>query len=281
MPDPTRLLKTIRQAIRAFQNTPGRKGHLIFLDGSAEVMVAGDLHGNLENFRRLLERANFLAHPHRHLVFQELLHGPFHYPSGGDKSHQLLDLLAALKCQFPDRVHLLLGNHELAQWTGQWIAKGNHDSNELFRQGVKTAYGQSAEEIYAGYLELFAVVPLAVRTPNRVFISHSLPRQAHLDTFDPAVLEQDDPQPKEFLPGGSLHALVWGRDSTAATVTAFLHKVDADLLITGHIPCENGYQVPNDKQLILDCMGSPGCYCLFPAERALTHQELVDSVKTL
>src|SRR5216683_832896 len=141
MPDPTRLLRTIRQAIWAFQNTPGRKGHLIYLDGSAEVMVAGDLHGNLENFRRLLERANFLAHPHRHLVFQELLHGPFHYPSGGDKSHQLLDLLAALKCQFPDQVHLLLGNHELAQWTGQWIAKGNHDSNELFRQGAKTAYG--------------------------------------------------------------------------------------------------------------------------------------------
>src|SRR5207302_5822715 len=26
---------------------------------------------------------------------QELIHGPFHYPSGGDKSHQLVDLLAA------------------------------------------------------------------------------------------------------------------------------------------------------------------------------------------
>src|SRR5260370_25126165 len=119
-----------------------------------------------------------------------------------------------------------------------------------------------------------------MKPPNGVFISQSLPRPHHLETFDPAVLEQDDPEPKEFLPGGSLHALVWGRDSTAATVTAFLHKVDADLLITGHIPCENGYQVPNGKQLILDCIGSPGCCCLFPAERALTHQVLVDSVKT-
>jgi hypothetical protein len=281
MPDPTRLLRTIRQAIQAFQNTPGRKGHLVSLEVSAEVMVAGDLHGNLENFRLLLQRAHLAAHSRRHLVFQELVHGPFQYPSGGDKSHQLVDLLAALKCQFPNQVHLLLGNHELAQWTGQWIAKGNRDYLELFRQGAKTAYRDSAEAIYQAYLELFAAVPLALKTPNRVFISHSLPRPHHLETFDPAVLEQDDPEPKEFLPGGSLHSLVWGRDSTAATATAFLQKVDADLLITGHIPCEKGFDVPNDRQLILDCMGAPACYCLFPADRPLTHQELVDCVKTL
>jgi hypothetical protein len=284
MPDPTRLLKTIRQASQAFQSTPGRKGHLVHLDSSAEVMVAGDLHGNLENFRRLLQSANLAAHPHRQLIFQELVHGPFEYPQGeggGDKSHQLVDLLAALKCQYPNQVHLLLGNHELAQRTGQWIAKGNRDHNELFRQGVKTAYGQSAEEIYDAYMELFAVVPTALRTPNRVFISHSLPRQARFETFAPAVLEQDDPEPKEFLPGGSIHSLVWGRDSTAATATAFLQKVDADWLITGHIPCEKGFDTPNDRQLILDCMGAPACYCLLPADRPLTHQELVDSVKTL
>jgi hypothetical protein len=281
MPDPRRLLETIRQSIRAFQNTPGRKGHVVFLDTAAEVMVTGDLHGNLENFRRLLQLADLKAHSHRHLVFQELVHGPFQYPSGGDKSHQLLDLLAALKCQYPNQVHLLLGNHELAQWTGQWIAKGNRDFNELFRQGVEAAYGQSAEEIYAGYLELFTVVPLALRTPNRVFISHSLPRLARLESFDPAILEQDDPEPREFLPQGSIHSLVWGRDATAAAATAFLQKVDADLLITGHIPCENGFDVPNDRQLILDCMGTPACYCLFPADRPMTHQELVDCVKSL
>ena len=81
--------------------------------------------------------------------------------------------------------------------------------------------------------------------------------------------------------GGALHALVWGRDTSLENVTAFLQKVDADLLITGHIPCDLGFEAPNDRQLILDCMGTPACYCLFPADSSLTHAELVACVKSL
>ena len=117
MPDPVRLLATIRQAIRACRPTPGRHGRLLRLEGAEEVLVSGDLHGNLENFRRLLSLADLGAHPGRHFVLQELIHGPFEYSTGGDKSHQLLDVAAALKSQYPERVHILPGNHELAQWT--------------------------------------------------------------------------------------------------------------------------------------------------------------------
>src|SRR5262249_16634073 len=225
--------------------------------------------------------ADLRAHPDRHLVFQELVHGAFCYPNGSDKSHQAVDLLAALKCQFPRQVHLLLGNHELAQWTGQWISKGETDLNALFQQGVRTAYGDRAEKIYAAYLEFFAAVPLAIRTANRVFLSHSLPRAERLEQFDPAVLEAEVYRRAELFPGGSVHALVWGRDTALANVTAFLKKVDADLLVTGHIPCENGFDVPNERQLILECQTAPACYCLFPADRPLTHRELVDCVRTL
>jgi hypothetical protein len=281
MPDPTRLLTTLRQAVRFFQNTPGRTGHLVHLAGPQDVLVAGDLHGNLENFRRLLERADLRSHPDRHLVFQELVHGPFLYSLGGDKSHQLIDLLAALKCQFPRQVHMLLGNHELAQWTNQWIAKKDTELNDLFRQGIETAYGGHAEKIYDAYMDLFAAVPWAVRTPNRVFLSHSLPRATLMEEFDPEALMSDDLHPGDLIPGGQLHSLVWGRDTTVENVSAFLSKVDADWLITGHIPCEHGFATPNDRQLILDCMGAPAAYCQFPADRPVTFQDLLDGVKTL
>ena len=56
---------------------------------------------------------------------------------------------------------------------------------------------------------------------------------------------------------------------------------DADLLITGHIPCENGYDTPNDRQLILDCLSTPAAICLFPTDRPLTFQELVGYVEIL
>jgi hypothetical protein len=281
MPDPTRLLTTLHRATTAFRATPGRRGRLVSLEDVAEVLVAGDLHGNLDNFRVLLQRANLTAHPRRHLVLQEVIHGPFQYPDGSDKSHQLVDLVAALKCQYPRQVHFLLGNHELSQATGRRIAKSEGELTELFRRGIDVAYGSHAEAVYAAYLELFAVVPCAVRTPNRVFLSHSLPSARHLDGFTLAVLEQDEHRPEELRSGGAVYALLWGRDTTPATVAAFLAKVDADLLISGHLPCEQGFEAPNDRQLILDTLGSPACYCLFPADRPLTHAELVACVATI
>jgi hypothetical protein len=281
MPDPARLLNTLQKAIQAFRNVPGRQGRIVSLDDATEVVATGDLHGNVENFRTLLAKAELVKHPRRHLVLQEVVHGPHQYPSGGDKSHQLLDLLAALKCQFPRQVHFLPGNHELSQATNRLIAKDNVDLNELFRQGVRTAYAPRDEEVYAAYLELLAVAPLALRTPNRVFLSHSLPNAKHLPRFDLALLEQDTQDAASLEYGGTVHSLVWGRDTSLANVTAFLQKVDADLLITGHIPNEQGYSVPNERQLILDSMGATACYCLFPTDRPLSHAELVACVRTL
>jgi hypothetical protein len=281
MPDADRLLTTLRRAATAFRATPGRRGRVVTLPAGAEVFVSGDLHGNVENFRVLLKHADLANNPRRHFVMQEVVHGSFRYPLGGDRSHQLLDLTAALKCQYPDRVHFLLGNHELAQWTGRPIAKNEDNLLELFRAGVDLAYGERSGEVYAAYQELFAAVPLAVRTANRVFLSHSLPSAGRLEAFDPSVLERDTHAEDDVRSGGSIYALLWGRDSSAGNAAGFLSKVDADLLVTGHIPCEKGFDVPNDRQLVLDSLGLPAAYCVFPTDRPLTHAELVAGVKLL
>jgi Calcineurin-like phosphoesterase len=281
MPDPERLLRTLHQAIRAFRKTRGRRGRLVDLTSATDVLVVGDLHGNLANFSSVLRKADLAGKPGRHLVLQELIHGPQRYPAGGDKSHQLVDLVAALKCQYPERVHFLLGNHEQAQATGQAIAKVDWDLNALFREGVDTAYGGHAAAIYGAYLELFAAIPLALRTSNGVFVSHSLPSGKRLPAFNRALLEKDRYDELESQPGGPVHALLWGRDVRAPIAAGFLEKVGADLLVTGHIPCTEGFAVPNDRQIILDAQGTPGCYCLFPADRPLTHAELVACVGTL
>jgi hypothetical protein len=281
MPDPGRLLTTLQRAASAFHATPGRRGRVVDLQEAAEVLVAGDLHGNLDNFRRLLQIADLARNPARHFVLQEAIHGPHRYPAGGDRSHQLLDLIAALKCQFPGQVHFLIGNHELSQVTDRRIAKDDVELNDLFMQGVRSAYGDRADEVYAAYRDLIAAAPLALRTANRVFLSHSLPPASLLSAFDPAVLERDESTDADCVPGGAVHALVWGRDTRHETASAFLQKMDADLLITGHIPCERGFDAPNDRQLILDSLGRPAGYCLFPADRPLTHPELLNCVGLL
>jgi hypothetical protein len=281
MPQPDRLLNTLHQAARAFRTTPGRTGHVVRPPAGAEILVAGDMHGSVENFRLLLRRADLANHPDRRLVLQEVVHGPFHYPVGGDKSHQLLDLLAALKCQYPDRVHFLLGNHELAEWRGLRIVKGLDNQNDLFALGIHNAYGEWAGQITQAYHELFAAADLAITTANRVWISHSLPSALRLPTFDPAVLERDDFEPADLDSGGSVYALVWGRDLTEENAANFLGRVDADWLITGHIPCDDGYLTPNSRQLILDAMRTPACCCLVPTDRPVTLQQLVEDIWTL
>src|SRR5947209_4389991 len=280
MPDPAKLLTTLSRAAAVFRAAPGRSGRVVALADADDVLVGGALPGHLGNFRALMEKADLPHHPRRHLVLQEVVHGPFRYANGGDKSHQLLDLVAALCCQFPGRVHFLPGNHELAQATGREIQKNDADVNALFIAGVEAAYGDHADDVYAAYLDLIAAVPLAVRTANRVFISHSLPSERGMQAFIYEDLLRDT-EPADLETHGSVYALVWGRDTRLATVTAFLQKVDCDLLITGHIPLDCGFAAPNDRQLILDSMGTPAGYCLFPSDRPITHDALVASAAIL
>lgn len=247
-----------------------------------DVLVAGDLHGNLAHFQALLDRARLDRNPRRHLVLQELVHGDSHYENGGCKSHQVVDLVAALKCHFPDRVHLILGNHELSELLSKPILKGGVRTNDLFRQGIEQAYGTRSDDVYAAYLELFRSLPLAVRTHNRVFVSHSFPESADLDDgFDATIFESNSLSEIRADQSASLHDLVWGRDGDEQTARRFATLVNADLLITGHMPCSDGFRIANPLQLILDCSRFPAGYCLISNQQAVTQADLLAAVKTL
>lgn len=281
MPDPTRVLSTIKRATALFRSTPGRQGGLVTLSDSAEeVMVVGDLHGNIPAFRQFLIVADLAKNPSRHLVFQELVHGNKHYPDDkGDKSHQLVDVVSALKCQFPERVHLILGNHELSELTGRPIAKAGVALNALFRQGINTAYGASADAIYEAYRTLFAALPLAVRTPNRVFLCHTIPDPFDLESFDPTIFEADHWPATAMARHGAVYAMTWGRNTDIENADRFAQLVDADYFITGHQPCEQGFRQANDRQIIIDGTEPYPAYCLFSTRDVLTIESLLKCVK--
>jgi hypothetical protein len=276
------MLVHLRQAIALVRATPGRRGHTLVLQDCTEVLVAGDLHGHVAHFQAMMKFADLANHPTRHFVLQELIHGNFRYPKGGDKSHQLVDLFAALKGQFPKQVHYIPGNHEMAQWTGRPVLKGDENLNALFEQGVSEGYGpEYGPKVYATYLELFRTLPVVVRCPNRVLISHSLPPARAMPIFDPSRLQADAYEPADLQPGGSVHGILWGRDTARDNLLEYLKKMDADLLVSGHIASNEGYSVPSDRQLILDCAESPAGFALFPADRILTHAELLNCVRII
>lgn len=278
MPPPDRMLTTLRRAHEFVRDTPGRTGHLVQLTDCTEVLVAGDMHGHIANFQTVMRAADLAKHTYRHLVLQELIHSEFFYPNGGDKSHQLVDLFAALKCQFPTRVHYLPGNHEIAQMTGRTIAKGAASQNALFVEGVKQAYGDAVGDVCKAYYDLFRACPLGLRTANGVFLCHTTVPAKHLPTFDPMRLLDDQFTDADYAPGGVVYGILWGRDTTAATADTFLRKVDADLVVTGHITTDKGFEVPNPRQIILDCAGSPAAYLVIPTDRPVELEDLVQRV---
>jgi Calcineurin-like phosphoesterase len=279
MPDPLKLLTTVRRATALIRATTGRSGGIITLTNAAEVLVVGDLHGNISAFKQVLALSALDRHPSRHLILQELIHGPLTYPDDkGDRSHQLLDVFTALKCQYPDRVHHILGNHELSELTGRSIGKDGEGLNAKFRRGVQTAYGASADDILESYKVLFASLPLAIRTPNRVYVCHTLPDAIDLDTLDLELLRADSWPADAMKRRGTIYSLTWGRDTTPETADRFAAMVDADLFVTGHQPCDEGFRQANHRQIIIDGTNPYPCYCLFPAVQPATIESLLACV---
>src|SRR4029079_1672751 len=233
-------------------------------------------------FREALNVAALDRQPSRHLMLQELVHEiNKHDEDSPDRSHRLVDLVSALKCQYPERVHLIMGNHELSELTGRVIGKDGQALNLRFRQGIEATYGPRTDEVYQAYLELFAALPIAVRTPNRVFICHTLPDARYLDDLDLELLTADRWPAEATKRGGTIYALTWGRDTTPETADRFAAMVDADWFITGHQPCEEGFRQANHRQIIIDGTNPYPAYCLVSSQDPVTIDSLLKSARIL
>jgi hypothetical protein len=282
MPIAEQVIELCRKAAAANRTTAARRGNVIVLtpEYGDELLVAADLHGNRLNFKELLRLADLANHPRRHLVMQEVCHGGPEYPSGGCMSHLMLEDCARLKTEFPDQFHFLLSNHELAELGDFPICKSRKMLNLNFRCGVGEMYGGAGERVRDSYMEFLATCPLAIRLSNGVFVSHSLPEKVDQEGFDVSVFERPLTC-SDWQNGSPAFRLVWGRDFRPANVQAFANLVQAELLITGHEPCANGYSTPNDRQLILDSCCKHPSYVILPIDQKLTQSEAVSRIARL
>jgi hypothetical protein len=279
----SQTIDLFHQAESANLHTAGRQGNLVRLpfDPGGDVMVTADLHGHRENFAAILQVANLAEHPHRHLVLQEVCHGGPSYPGKcACKSHLLLEDIARLKLEFPAQVHFILSNHELAEMTDYPIVKGHKLLNMMFRGGLQEEYGQGACEVRDAQVAFLRSLPLGVRLPNEILITHSGPPAVDLQGFDATVFDREL-KPADLVEHGAVFQLVWGRDYRPENAEAFAKLMDAKILIHGHDPCPTGCKVPNDTQIILDCCSRPAMYLLVPTDRSLSHADLVQQIRPL
>ncbi|MEO8494436.1 MAG: hypothetical protein ABI614_05170 [Planctomycetota bacterium] len=276
------VIETMRKAAAHNFDSPGRVGSVVELgaDVGDDVLVSADIHGNRLNFAKLVGTADLLGNPRRHLIMQEVCHGGPTYPSGGCMSHLLLEDAASLKNAFPERFHFLLSNHELAELTDFAIMKSGKMLNLAFREGLRQLYGKRSEQVRHAYLEFLASCPLAVRLASGVLICHSIPEHVDRDGYDIKIFERQLER-RDFQPRGPVFRLVWGRDFREENAAAFANLANTNLLVQGHEPCPEGFQVPNSKQVILDCCCEHACYAILPIQSPVTQLDLVARIARL
>lgn len=229
-----------------------RSGQVVTLPQTGEVWMTGDIHDHRLNFNKLVTAADLGNHPRRHLVLHELIHGDHYDSAGAEDSWRTLYKAAELKCDFPNQVHFLLANHDLAQIHGEGIMKAGMSVCEAFNAAVKRDFGTSNAAVTVAITEFLLSLPLAIKCPNGLFFCHSMPPDDQIANFDFSVFEREQLKPEDYRrKTGPVYQLIWGRNVTPAGAAQFADKVGAKIIITGHQPQETGYLRNGDRHLIV------------------------------
>ena len=180
-----------------------------------------------------------------------------------DFSHRALARVADLKARFPERVHVLLGNHELAQVVGAGIVKDGVKPVEAFNQGVEYAFGEDAPVVHDAIKAFVKAMPLALRcaTPRGdILCAHSLPAPAMMQRFDPTVLSRDlgeeDYEPRR----GAAHIMVWGRGYDAEQMEDLVERWGVTMFVLGHEKVDEGARFVPPCAVVLNSDHARGVY---------------------
>ena len=249
MRDADVVVDLFNKATQANLQSKFRKGSTVHLPGQGKVLMTGDLHDHGPNFNKIIKLAAVHESPQNHVILHEVIHGES-FVNGCDLSVRILAKVAAMKAAFPDQVHLLQSNHELAQFKGEGILKGNISVCEAFDEGVNFIYNDRADEVRTALRAFIRSYPLAVRAPRGILFVHSLPGERQFPTFDPTVLDRE-PTDEDLAPGGSGYMLCWGRYQSQELCDQLAQQVNVNLFITGHQPAEMGYEMMTRSLMIL------------------------------
>jgi hypothetical protein len=249
--DADQVVETFGAAGDENKLSPLRHEQVVHLPAEGEVWMTGDIHDHRTNFAKLIAAADLENHPHRHLILHELIHGDHYDAKGAEDSWVTLYKAAELKCDHPNQVHFLLANHDLAQIHGEGIMKAGLSVCEAFNAAIKRDFTERHALVTVAITEFLLSLPLAIRCPNGILFSHSLPTDDQIRSFDFSVFNRPLSAHDYRRRVGPVYQLIWGRNTSPEGVAIFADKMEAKIIITGHQPQESGFLVNGDRQLIL------------------------------
>ena len=208
----------------------------VLLELPSEIVIVGDLHGNIDDLIRIFERLKYPP------ITKYLFLGD--YVDRGQNSVEVMIFLLCLKVLYPDSIYLLRGNHESRSLTNFYG----------FEEEVKEKYN---ENIYEYFIEMFYELPLCAIVGQRIFCVHG-GISPSLFTLD--ILKNLE-KPGEIGINGLFCDLVWSDPDGnidgfqeshrgcgclfgANVLEQFLAANDLDLLVRSHESCDEGYSWP-------------------------------------
>jgi hypothetical protein len=239
------------RAAAALRDSPYRDGSRVRLPARGRLLVTGDLHDNHEHLRKIVHLAGLEASPDHHVVLHEIVHSEI-LVNGLDLSHRMLARVAELVVDHPGQVHVLLGNHELAQMTGQRVSKGAGDNVKLFSEGLAFVFGDDGQMVADAINGFIAAMPLAVVSESGILCAHSLPGSRMFDRFDPDVLSRELAEQDYDSQTGSAYLMVWGRGFDQRELDTLSERWGVELFVVGHEHVDNGLAIRGTKLIILN-----------------------------
>lgn len=275
------LADIFRKVARLNAEDPRRTGHTIAIEPGKEIIATGDLHGHRQNLMKIISFADLPNRPDRRLMLQEIVHGPPDARTGQDRSVDVLLRAVRLKLASPEQVIFLLGNHDIAQATGNEITKGGRGVCEAFAQGVRNAVEPGAtEDVLAAINEFLLSMPIAARTPGGVMMLHTLPTPQRMGLAGRDV-PAEPYTPRTLARGGCVYEWTWGRSQTPEQIDALAEHLGAEYFVLAHKRIETAYEVVSPKAIIITAEHERGSLLRFSSDEPLDERTVQDHLRPI
>jgi hypothetical protein len=272
-----KIIDLLNKGVEANGADGVRRGNLICLPAEGGLIVAGDIHGHRRNFERLVSFADLGNNPGRHIVLQEIIHGGPQDSEGGCLSYRLLFDVVRYKLSFPDRVHIIMGNHDTTFISNSEVMKNGKEMNRSMRSALDREFKEASADVKLAIKQFLFSQPLAVRCDNRIWLSHSLPGARYVDEFDRQILDRQLKTDDCEKPG-SAYLLTWGRKHAQPLLDKMAELFDVDIFILGHQPQLQGWSRAGKNLIIIASDHNHGCLLSIDLEKSYTVEMLIDSL---
>ena len=256
---PQKTIELLKAGKTANIDDKFREHNILQLPSEGNILITGDIHGHLRNLERIISFSDLQNNPGRHVVLQEIIHGGAKDCSGNCISYKTLFKAVRFKLDFPHNVHFIMGNHDTAFICNNEVMKNGIRMNQSMHQALTDEFASAAEDVEIAIKQFLFSQPLAARTGNGVWMSHSLPNECHLDEFDCSIFQRDI-QLCDCKKGGQVYLLTWGRRFTEQSVNKLSEKLNCEFFILGHQPQEKGWCRKFDNTIILASDHEHGCF---------------------